>query len=67
MAVLALQEPSKDMHALSNLASWIKTLGADAAPVLPAFKGLKIEDAATAMTITDAITEIEAKVAAEKK
>jgi hypothetical protein len=64
MAVLALREPSKDLQALGSLATWIKPLGADAAPILPALKGLKIEDANTAKTVTDAITEIEAKVAA---
>jgi outer membrane protein assembly factor BamB len=69
MAVLALREPSKDPQALGGLAAWIKPLGADAAPVLPLLKGLKIEDANTAKTVADAIAEIESKVAAaaEKK
>jgi hypothetical protein len=69
MAVLALRDPSKDPQALGSLATWIKPLGADAAPVLPLLKGLKIEDANTAKTVSDAITEIEAKTAAptEKK
>jgi hypothetical protein len=69
MGTLALREPSKDLQALSGIVNAIKTLGADAAPVLPLLKALKIEDAATAKTITDAIAEIEAKVAAaaEKK
>jgi hypothetical protein len=69
MAVLALREPSKDPQALGGLATWIKPLGADAAPVLPLLKVLKVDDAATAKAITDAIAEIETrmKAAGEKK
>jgi hypothetical protein len=67
LAVLALQNPSKDLHALGGIVGWIKNLGADAAPVVPALKVLKVEDANTAKTIADAITEIEAKVAAGKE
>ena len=67
MAVLALQNPSKDLYALGGIVNRIKVLGADAAPVVPALKALKVEDANTAKAITDAITEIEAKVAAGKE
>jgi hypothetical protein len=67
MAVLALQNPSKDLYALGGIVNRIKVLGADAAPVVPALKALKVEDANTAKTIADAIAEIEAKVAAEKE
>jgi hypothetical protein len=67
LTVLALQNPSKDLHALGGIVGWIKNLGADAAPVLPALKALKVEDEKTAKAITDTIAEIEAKVAAGKE
>jgi hypothetical protein len=62
MGVLALQNRTTDLHALGGIVNAIKSLGADAAPVLPVLKGLKIEDAATAKTVADAIAEIETKV-----
>jgi hypothetical protein len=69
MGALALREPSKDLQALCVLVNALRSLGADAAPALPALKGLKIEDANTAKIIADTIAEIEAKVtsASEKK
>jgi hypothetical protein len=65
MSVLALQKPSADTHALIGIASGVRTLGADAAPVLPLLKALKPEELKdAAKPVAEAIAEIEAKMAA---
>jgi hypothetical protein len=68
MGVVALHNRTADLYALGGIVNALKSLGADAAPVLPLLKAMKPEDLKdAAKPVADAITEIEAKLAAAEK